>query len=419
MLPQYSRTAYDNQIDHRYNVPSYEKFLNDSQEKNFDKICMTEIVNADLMIASFGEEKYAHGVSDVLNDIQTALKSIGLENLVYVYVFSYNNFIVTTNAAISDKDFEKLMLGFYQQYELSTSQATELAGISRFVLVFGKDDMIGRAKSTLYFYRQSQENFIISTNEKEIMHREFTENVEIFELLNYAIKHDTVVPYYQGILDNATGKITKYEALMRIYDKDGKIFSPGIFLDGAKSFKIYHLISKMMLDKAMTEFENMPFELGLNISLYDVLSADFKEWFLERIKNHPNPSQLTVEFVETENYNSDKVLVEFLTEVRKAGCKIALDDFGSGYATYSAVISLKPDFIKVDGTIIKDLITNQENKIILDSICYMARLINAKIVAEFIESEDIQQVVLSCNIEQSQGYLFSKPRPLSEISLEK
>ncbi len=414
-----TRAAFDNTIDHRYNVASYEKFLHDLQDKQFNKMCMSEIVNADLMIASFGEEKYSHGVADVLQDIQNAVKALGLAEVVFVYAFTYKNFIIAATPLMPDEDFKKFIYGMYQQYELATSQATELAGISRFVVVFGEEDMIGRAKSTLYFYRKTQENFIISSNEKEIMFNEFLNNVEVFDLLNFAIKNDRIVPFYQGIVDNKTGKIVKYEALMRIFDKDNKMQTPAVFLGGAKTFKIYHHISKMMLDQAMTEFEDLPYELGLNISLYDVLSADFKAWFLDRIRKHPNPAQLTVEFVETENYSSDDVLVDFLTDVKKAGCKIALDDFGSGFATYSAIISLKPDYIKVDGSIIKNLINNPENKIILDSICYMAKLINAKIVAEFIETDAIQKVVLSCDVDKSQGYLFSKPLPLSELEFKK
>ncbi len=132
-------------------------------------------------------------------------------------------------------------------------------------------------------------------------------------------------------------------------------------------------------------------------------------WFLQRLTKHTDPSKIIIEFVETENYNTNDVLTAFLREAREIGCKIAVDDFGVGFATYTSIVSLKPDIIKIDGDIIKNIDTSDENKMILDSICYMAKLIGAQMVAEFVENESIQQVVEQNNVRYSQGYHFSKP----------
>ncbi len=405
----------DKITDYRFKVPCYEQFLIDNRYYKFSKLCMTEIVNADMMMAVFGEIKYYNSCADVLKNVLLKIRELGLKKEFFVYTHSYKNFIITATDCISDEDFQKMMYQFYLNYELATSDRTMMSGISRFALVFGGENLIDRAKSSLYVHRHMQKNFIIVENERERIIEETQDNFVAFELIKYAINNDTITPYYQGIRDNISGEIKKYEALMRIVDSDGVIHSPNSFLEASKKLKLYNTINKLMIDKALKEFEERDCELSVNISMYDILSEEFKHWFLARVKIHPKPENVIVEFVETENYNDNSELIDFLEAVKKIGCQIAVDDFGAGYATYSSIVSLKPNIIKVDGDIIKNIASNNENKIILESICYMAKLINSKIVAEFVENEEIQKIILANGVDFSQGYHFSIPTSLSEL----
>ncbi len=400
--------------DYRFGIPSYKKFLIDSQYKNFTKMCMTKVVNADMSIASFGEEAYASGCSEVLEGVRSALKEFALDDRILLYTHSYNQFILACDDSMSDVEFLKTIEAMYANFEHANAEATPISGVSRFVTVFG-DDLVNRALSALYANRNNQINFIIENHEKEICLADLTEKVEIFHLIAYAIQNDTITPFYQGIRNNKSGEINKFEALMRLYDSKGKMYSPDYFMRVAKEFKQYNTISKIMLEKALYDFVSTTKELCLNITLFDIQNDDFRTWFLEKIKNYPSPERLTLEFVETENYNSNSVLFDFLQEARVIGCKIAADDFGSGYATFSSIISLKPDIIKVDGDIIKHLVDSEENRIILDSICFIARQINSHIVAEYVENDKIQKILLEKNIEFSQGFHFATPKPISDI----
>ncbi len=411
------QTEKNNNIDYRFNVSSYKKFLIDHKNKNYTKLCMTEIINADISIASFGEERYILGVKEALDDVNLALKAHGLDQLISIYSHTYKNFMMVANDDISDEQFVAIIKGFHDQFELVTTDVVDVSGISRFVVVLGAKHMVDRAKSALYVHRNEQHNFILVSNERELMQDEMHKNVEMFELVSYSIAQNTVLPFYQGIYNNETGKIDKYEALMRIFDKDGNIHSPGMFLKVAKTFKLYGTISRMLIDKALTDFKDSIYNLGINISMYDIKSDEFRQWFIERLKRHPDPTKIVVEFVETENYNTNKFLMDFVISIRELGCRIAIDDFGVGFATYSSIISVKPDIIKIDGDIVKNVINNEENMIILDSICYMAKLINAKLVAEFVENEQIQAIIAERGIEFSQGYYFAKPKSFHELIL--
>ncbi len=402
--------------DVRFNVKSYEQYLIDNEVYKFNKICMTEVVNADMMMACFDEEKYYRTSAEILGLGNAAYQQMGIDKIVHVYIHSYKTFMAVANDDMSDQDFYNLMKANHEQYEIIRGQQTGMSGISRFAIAFG-DDLINRCLSAYYVNSDLQNNFIEVSDEKERLENEQEERVVILDILNRAIEKGSVVPYFQGIYDNKSGMINKYEALMRVIGENGRIYNPGYFLEESKKLKMYLPLSKMLIDKALTMFEDKQSKLSINITLYDIQSEKFCGWFLERLKRHPDPSKVIIEFVETENYSKNNELFDFLAKVREVGCRIAVDDFGVGYATYTSIIALRPDTIKIDGDIVKTLVASEDSKIILSSICYMADLIGAETTAEFVEDGTIQDIVLKNNIDYSQGYHFAKPLPFEELDI--
>ena len=95
--------------------------------------------------------------------------------------------------------------------------------------------------------------------------------------------------------------------------------------------------------------------------------------------------------------------------------KLAIDDFGSGYSNLLEIIKMRPDIIKIDGEIIKNLLNDPMNRQLMDVIIYMSNVFNVDLVAEYAESEELQTFLMSKGIRYSQGYYFSKPIPYSQI----
>ncbi len=404
---------HDVYIDSHLGVANTLKLRKDIEDYNFNKLCMTEVLNADLSIAAYGEEIYYTGCRDVLKNVKLGLCQLGLDKVIHLYSFNYKNFVLAASESISKEDFLALMKQFYKQFESAASANVEVSAVSRFVVVLQEDRLIDRALHGLLVAKGTQDNFTVAPDVLDTANM-IKEDAKILDLINFAMEDGRVIPYYQGIRDNRSGKIQKYEALMRLCDSEGKIYSPGVFLDVAKKYKIYNRLSQIMISNALREFENRSEDLSINISAYDIASESFRGWFIRKLEKYPNAKRLVIEFVETENYKEGEIF-EFIQQVRSFGCRISADDFGSGYATYTAIIALSPAFIKIDGTIIKDLATSQNNVIILRSICFMAELIGAKTIAEYVENEQIQAVLEKYGVDYSQGYLFSKPAPLSEL----
>ncbi len=400
-------------LDDNLGVANVIKLRKDMEELKLNKLCMTEVINADLSIAAYGEETYYAGCVSVLNSVQQALIQFGLDSAIFLYSYAYNRFVLAAGDNISKEDFLSVMKQFYAQFEAASSSQVEISGVSRFAVVLQEDKLIERALHSLLLARDSHENFNITPDTLDITDT-IKKDAEVLDLINFAMEAGRIIPYYQGIHNNKSGKIEKYEALMRISDEQGKIYPPGAFLDVAKKYKIYNRLSQMMIARVLHEFSGRTEQLSINISAYDISSESFKKWFFTQLANYPNCKNLVIEFVETENYQNDTIF-DFIAEVRSYGCRVSVDDFGSGYATYTTIISLSPAFIKIDGTIIKDIATSEKNVIILRSICFMAQLINAQTIAEFVENEETQKVLMQYGVDYSQGYLHSRPQPLSAL----
>ncbi len=402
-------------IDPHYGIPNIKQYNIDLVQKGYDKMCMTEIMNADLAIASQGIETYYAGANEVLRSVEQALEELGLNELIFIYALNYKNFIMVTNQDMPRSAFVSVIRGFYEAFEHTTADSTPISGVSRFALVLQPDRMVERALNTFYLNKDNQDNFLYSRKEFTYA-TEMEEHSNIIEILTKAINENQIMPYYQGIHNNHISKIDRYEALMRIVDEKGQVYFPDAFLPIAKKYKFYNRISKMMIENVLNTFRDRKEAISINVSLYDLQTKDFRSWFVEEVSKFANPDRVIIEFVETEHFIEEETYIAFMAELRKIGCKIAVDDFGAGYASYTRIIALKPDYIKIDGSIIKDITRKDENMKVFQSICFLADLVGARIVAEFVEDEDVQKMLMRYEIPYSQGYFFAKPKPISDIN---
>jgi len=121
--------------------------------------------------------------------------------------------------------------------------------------------------------------------------------------------------------------------------------------------------------------------------------------------NEQQPEKLIEEIGD---YTMIKVFVQ---EVKKYGAKIAIDDFGSGYSNFMHLLELKADFIKIDGSIIKNILHDQNSQILTQTIVSMANKLNMEVIAEFVSSKEILDAVMLLGVDHSQGYYLGEPKP--------
>jgi EAL domain-containing protein (putative c-di-GMP-specific phosphodiesterase class I) len=129
---------------------------------------------------------------------------------------------------------------------------------------------------------------------------------------------------------------------------------------------------------------------------------------LEKLK-FEDRNRLVFEILESENLSDYDFLEEFVLKYKKLGCKIAIDDFGSGYSNFIRIIRLKPDYLKIDGSLIKNIDKDNNSYEIVKSIIAFSKTLKIKTIAEYVHSEEIFNLLLELDVDEFQGYYFGKP----------
>jgi len=238
------------------------------------------------------------------------------------------------------------------------------------------------------------------------------ENLQVIHKINAAIENDRIVPFFQGIYDNTLHKITKYEVLMRLHEEDGSYLSPYYFLDQAKKTRLYEKLTKIMIRKSFEYLKDFEVDFSINLTKGDILSLSVKECLYETIKKYNCGHRVILEIVESEGIENFDEITAFIHEVKQLGCRIAIDDFGTGYSNFAYLAKLEVDMIKIDGSLIKEIDTNEIIEMTVETIISFAHKMGYTIVAEFVDREAIQEKLLGLHVNFSQGYLFSKPSPI-------
>ena len=151
--------------------------------------------------------------------------------------------------------------------------------------------------------------------------------------------------------------------------------------------------------------------ITINLSFKDILNYEFIDYLdnvLEKLK-FKDRNRLVFEILESENLSDYDFLEEFVLKYKKLGVKIAIDDFGSGYSNFIRIIRLKPDYLKIDGSLIKNIDKDNNSYEIVKSIIAFSKTLNIKTIAEYVHSEEIFNLLLELDVDEFQGYYFGKP----------
>jgi len=264
--------------------------------------------------------------------------------------------------------------------------------------------------------KKSLDKNIISYDHSKYDSDEKEKTLDMLKVLKNAILKDKIVPVYHAIIDNKTHKISKYETLARIIQINDKLLSPFFFIELSKKFKLYPHITKNIIEKAFNDFEDLNYGFSINFSYIDIHNEEILDFFYKKLEeNKETAKKLTIEILETENIGSYSELVIFRNKIREYGCSLAIDDFGSGYSNWVDILNLQPDYIKIDGSLIQNLLTSQGNINLVKTIVTFAKDNNFKTIAEFVSNEELSILVRELGIDYSQGFFFAEPELIEDL----
>lgn len=232
--------------------------------------------------------------------------------------------------------------------------------------------------------------------------------------IKHAISSNNIVPFYQAIV-NDKKKIIKYEVLMRLKEKSKKeiIFhSPYHFLDISKKTNQYEILSSIIIHESLKKLTKTSCCLSINMNYNDTQDENIKNLLNKYIKNRKIGKRLTIEILEDDQILDYNKLNDFVNKYKKLGVKFAIDDFGAGYSNLLNVIKLKPDFLKIDGSLIKNIDKDPISFSLVQSIVKFSEQMNIKVIAEFVHDKTTFNKLKKLNIYGYQGYYFYKPKKI-------
>lgn len=229
--------------------------------------------------------------------------------------------------------------------------------------------------------------------------------------LSKAIVENRLKMAYQPIIHAKTGDISHYEALLRLYSDDGKITSAGALIPIAERMGLIDIIDDMTLKLVVDELRRDPHvKMAFNVSNITTRSSAWLEHFIHAVQETPDIGpRMIVEITETAAQRDLRQTAFFVAEIQAQGAQVALDDFGSGYTSFRQLKTLSVDMVKIDGTFVRDIIDNHDNRLFVKTLLSFTNAFGLKSVAEYVENGEIAKMLIELGVEYLQGYYFGRP----------
>lgn len=212
------------------------------------------------------------------------------------------------------------------------------------------------------------------------------------------------------------------ELLLRLRDVQGQLISPATFIPAAERFGLMSNIDRWVVRQVLIELvpwlqARPQLHVGINLSGNSLSDPGFLPELLELIAASPlDPQRLLFELTETAVINKLSVASALISQVRERGCRIALDDFGAGLSSFTYLKHFRVDYVKIDGSFIRNLDQDPLDRAIVESINQVAHHLGAETIAEFVESRATFELLGTIGVDYAQGYALGKPIPLLEWS---
>lgn len=402
-------------IDKLTHLPNRNKLKKDLSVNEVDLMALINIDKFSTINDLYGEVNGDEILCQFAKKIQEDFK----EETFTIYRIEADKFaIVTLGTTLSIKEFKERCTIFAEKIERSAILIGEHSIDLHITIGIAKakaEDVFRYTQRVINYARKKFEQILIYEDSYNFQ-EDFEENMRWVKKVKNGIQNNLFTAYYQPIIDTKTKKIYKYEALIRYIEEDGKAIAPHKFLDIAKKVKLYPKIIEIMLEKALIFIKEKKKRVSINISFADISSVKTQECIFTKLEEHKNlTSMLEFEILESEEISDFASVQRFIAQVRTYGCTVGVDDFGAGYSNFNMLTHLDIDFVKIDGSLIKEIDQSLNQEIIVETISNFSKKLGLKTVAEYVCNEAVYEKVKLLDLDYSQGYYFSEPLAFDEV----
>jgi diguanylate cyclase (GGDEF)-like protein/PAS domain S-box-containing protein len=366
---------------------------------------LKEIYGADIVIDIL--QSKTKTLQETINDQDVTLYSLNSQEFA----------LLITNQSLFNKYLELV------KYSILTEDAIHASNSSSDIITsftagiaYGVINIFNYADIALQEALISNQKYVIYNANHPF--KEIQENkIKRLKIYKEALLNNNIIPYFQPIVSVKEHTIQKYEALARLQTATGEIISPYFFLDSAVLDKTYEFFSRQMMQKVFNIYSKNNAEISINVNYQNIISNSMTSYIQNRLEKYGG-ERITFEIVETEEIQDYEKVEAFILMVKKYGAKVSIDDFGSGYSNFTNIIKLNIDYIKLDGSLTKQLLDDKNVENMVKAIISFAKEANIKTIAEFVSTKALDAKVKELGVDYIQGYLYGEPKDPKQYGLK-
>ncbi len=283
--------------------------------------------------------------------------------------------------------------------------------------------VMSKADSACYIAKDSGRNRIyVSHDEQDQQVERSKGEMQWVQRLTSAMDEDRFTLYCQPIVSiHNTQQVQHYEILIRLQDDGDELIPPMAFIPAAERYNLMPMLDRYILDKAFAHIAkiNMEQVFSINLSGQSLTDRNFIDFVIDKLEQYTiNPEHICFEITETATIANLSLAMSFISTLKGMGCSFSLDDFGSGLSSFNYLKNLSVDYLKIDGSFIRDMHEDLIDRAFVSSINEIGHIIGIATIAEYVADESIYHHLKDMGVDYVQGYWICKPFPLTELKLK-
>lgn len=252
-----------------------------------------------------------------------------------------------------------------------------------------------------------------------------SEEVEWIGRVQEALRDDHFRLYCQPVLPlKAEGHSPHYEILVRLQGDDGEILSPGMFMPAAERYQLMPMLDRWVIHNALRWLGSCWASIAasdpvfcINLSGQSLTNPGFLTFVTDEIRQMGlPPANVCFEITETAAISNIDEATDFMAGLRQFGCSFSLDDFGAGLSSFGYLKDLPVDYLKIDGSFVREIKSDPVSRSMVTAICQIAKTMKLLTVAEFVGDEDTIEILRLIDVDYAQGFYIGEPEPLERVT---
>jgi len=401
-------------IPNRYYLEEYLQkiIMNESAKQNKSALLFIDLDNFKVVNDSFG---HASGDQILLSFVERLKANLERKN--FLARLGGDEFAVVLEGAslvkakeVANRLLEALWRGKFAVNEKQVAiPVTASIGIAMIDGTLDVQTILSYADIALYTAKGEGKNRVFAIQSGDDKARLSEANNMILQI-NDALKENKFILHFQPIF-NMENKIIHYEALLRMVDQQGKLIFPNDFIPIAERFGLMSQIDRWVVNSAIENLcKHSEVSIFVNISASSLCDRELLKFIESRInESHIKPTRIGFEITETAVIRDLDQVDIWIRRLKLLGCKFALDDFGAGFLSFAHLQKLPVDYLKIDGSFIRNLDVDPTNKALVQAMNAVAHALGKATIAEYVENEQIWGILREQQVDCGQGYFLGKP----------